>query len=348
LKFLKKSWFPIILLVVSLLCYGSVYISPVSFWPAVFLSLTTPLFIILNFLLIIFYIVKRNRLIVWPLLGFLSASPFMNRTISFDGSSPDKETLSVLSFNSKFFRKAKTYEAFSLDMIQWTVNHPGDIKCLQEYSTNSRWPELDVTAQMERRGYHAFTFSSKMKKNNHNNGMAIFSKYPILKSEVIQQDTTSANAVLYADIKIEKDTLRIYNAHFESMNLQLHRFKTPDNTIGNFRELISKLKKGSINRSIKINSLIEHTQNSPYPFIICGDFNETPYSYIYQQLQALFTNSFEAAGNGFGFTLNSPLFFLRIDHHFYGKGITAKNFKVDRTMSISDHFPTLGDYRIEK
>jgi endonuclease/exonuclease/phosphatase (EEP) superfamily protein YafD len=115
---------------------------------------------------------------------------------------------------------------------------------------------------------------------------------------------------------------------------------------GKLRNLISKLKNGAINRSSEINTLIKHTQSSPYPFIICGDFNETPYGYNYHRLHSLFDNSFEKAGNGFGFTLNSLLFFLRIDHHFYGKGITAQLYKVDRSMNISDHFPTIGYYKI--
>ena len=71
-----------------------------------------------------------------------------------------------------------------MEMIQWTVHNPCDIKCLQEYSTNSRWPDLDVTTQFEKQGYHGFTFKSKMKKNEHSNGMAIFSKY----SAVLEAD----------------------------------------------------------------------------------------------------------------------------------------------------------------
>ncbi len=281
------------------------------------------------------------------MVGFLAGAPFIGRTISLHEPKTENATVSVLSFNAKLFRKARTYEEFSLDMIEWTVQAPYDIKCIQEYSTNSRWPVLDVTGQFKTLGYSDFTFKSKMKNNEHSNGMAIFSKYPIVKAEVVLEDSISANAVLYADLQIGKDTVRIYNVHFESMNLQLYRLKSSDQAFGKLRDLISKLKNGAINRFSEINTLIEHTQSSPYPFIICGDFNETPYGYNYHHLHSLFDNSFEKAGNGFGFTLNSLLFFLRIDHHFYGKGINVQTYEVDRSMNISDHFPTIGYYTIK-
>ena len=93
--------------------------------------------------------------------------------------------------------------------------------------------------------------------------------------------------------------------------------------------------------------IINHAQNSPHPFVICGDFNETPYSYNYIRIRSIFNNAFENAGNGFGFTFNSVLFFLRIDHHFYGEKIVPVDYWVDKTIQTSDHFVTRGVYRIE-
>ena len=346
MKRLRKNWLLIALLLFSLLCYLSILISPAIFWPAVFLALAIPFVVVLNFLHVIFYIFKRSKLIVFPLVGLLAGSPFVYRTVSFSNLKPSIDNLSVLSFNAKLFRKAKTYSAFSGEMINWVVNDSSLVKCIQEYSTNNRWAELDITGQLEKQGYHSFIFNSKLKNNDHSNGMAIFSKNEIVRGEVILEDSSTVNAILFADIKWQNQIIRIYNVHFESMSLNLYHFKSPDNAYRKWRGLISKLRHGSVNRQGEINTLIEHTRTSPYPFIICGDFNETPYGYNYQKLNSLFENSFEQVGNGFGFTLNSILFFLRIDHQFYGKGIVAKQFKVDRSMTISDHFPTYGYYTL--
>jgi len=78
------------------------------------------------------------------------------------------------------------------------------------------------------------------------------------------------------------------------------------------------------------------------------DFNETPYSYNYFKLKKHFFNTFEEAGNGFGFSFNSLIFFLRIDHQFYNSEIEVLNYRIDRSMAISDHYPTRGFYRMQK
>ncbi len=109
-----------------------------------------------------------------------------------------------------------------------------------------------------------------------------------------------------------------------------------------------RLKHGAEKRSSQIDLLIEHANNSPYPVVICGDFNETPYSYNYFKLKKHFSNSFENAGHGFGFSYHSILFFLRIDHQFYTNRIKALDYRIDREMRISDHFPARSLYSISK
>ena len=97
--------------------------------------------------------------------------------------------------------------------------------------------------------------------------------------------------------------------------------------------------------SFEINLIIEHAKKSPHRFIICGDFNEIPYSYNYLKLRRIADNSFEKAGNGFGFTMNNRLFFLRIDHHFVSEGVKPLFFRVDKSINKSGHFPTKGLYQ---
>ncbi|WP_404818012.1 endonuclease/exonuclease/phosphatase family protein [Reichenbachiella ulvae] len=85
----------------------------------------------------------------------------------------------------------------------------------------------------------------------------------------------------------------------------------------------------------------------PIPSVLAGDFNELPYSNNYRQLDSNFRSSFHQAGSGFDFTLNNLLFFLRIDHQFFGEGLEAVDYDVNRKARISDHFPTRALYRFE-
>ena len=247
-----------------------------------------------------------------------------------------------------FFRNLKTYDKFSFDMIRWAAMDTSDIKCFQEYSTNSRWESLDVTRQISGKGYNYYTYSSRARGVEHNPGLAIFSKYEILDSGFVWKDYGSINVGIFVDLKLRQDTIRIYNVHLASMHLRLHQYKESDYYLWKMKQLIHRLKYGAEKRSIQIDKLITHTNNCPYPYIICGDFNETPYSYNYFKLKRHFYNAFEEAGNGFGFSFNSILFFLRIDHQFYDDKFEAINYRVDRSMKISDHFPTRGFYNLKK
>ncbi len=283
---------------------------------------------------------------IYPVLGILFGFPFLMITFSHHTDENIRGSdLSVLSFNAKLFRKHKTYDEFSFEMIRWAAEDTSDIKCFQEYSTNSRWPVLDVTKQIEEGDYESFSFSAEMDDVEHNPGLAIFSRYPIIDSGFVWKNYGSYNGGIFIDISINDDTIRIYNVHLASMSLSLYQYKQASNYPGKLKRLVSRLKYGALTRSNQIDKLIRHIEQCPYPYIICGDFNETPYSYNYFKLRRLYNNTFEEVGSGFGFTFNSILFFLRIDHQFYNDPIVPVNYKVDRSMKISDHFPVRANYR---
>ena len=344
-----KYWYLTSILLVSILSYTSVFISPSIFWPAVFASYAIPGVLILNLILLLIILFFKRRIVVFPVVALLLGLPFILITYSFKGEkSSKKPDFSILSFNTKFFGKLKANDDFSFDMIKWAAMDTSDIKCFQEYSTNSSGKVLDITQQFSEQGYNYFTYSTKMKDAEHNAGLAIFSKYKILDSGYVWQNHGSINAGIFVDINFRQDTIRIYNVHMESMALHLRQYKDPDRYQSKLKSLVFKLKDGAEKRSSQIDKLIAHTKKCPYPYIIGGDFNETPYSYNYFKLKRHFNNAFEDSGNGFGFSFNSILFFLRIDHQFYDNKIEAINYRVDRNMKISDHFPAKGYYRLKK
>jgi len=348
-RYFKIHWLLTLFSLFSLLSYASVFIPPTVFWPAVFASYAIPGILILNLLVLLTIPFYRKTLVLFPLISLLIGTPFILITYSFMGEKEfDYHDLSILSYNVKFFRMSDTYDKFSTELIAWVSKDSSEVKCLQEYCTNSYYPKLNATKTIAEKGYDSFVFAAKGKVSNHDQGLAIFSKYDILDTGFVWENYGSINAGIFADIKIGLDTIRIYNVHLESMGLFLHQYKYAEQYDSKMKSLISKLKRGAEKRSNQIEKLIYHTNNCPFPYIICGDFNDTPYSYNYFTLKQHFANAFEDAGNGFGFSFNSLLFFLRIDHHFFNGKIEAVNYRVDRSMKISDHFPTRGFYRIQK
>jgi endonuclease/exonuclease/phosphatase family metal-dependent hydrolase len=324
----------------TFISYISVLIPPEVFWPAAFLSQLIPILLIIQFGSLIFFIIQKKRIAILPLLTLLVGWPFLQSTLAFNKDLPKRNSIKILSFNAKFFREPRNKSKFSTEMIRWVTNDTSDIKCLQEYSANPSSDELDATTQMKQKGYNGFVYLAKVGDWENNPGMAIFSKFNIIDSGVVFKAKNTLNAAIYSDLDVNGKTLRVYNVHLESMSLELYGALS----VEKIRFIIRRLKYGAVKRSDQIKELITHARSSPYPYIICGDFNETPYSYAYTQLKKEYKNTFEQTGNGFGFTFNEIPYLLRIDHQFHSSDVEAIGYEVNRKMKISDHFPTYGYY----
>src|SRR5258708_35809511 len=119
IKFALRYWYFSVVVLLSLLSYTSALVSPAVFWPVVFLSYAIRGFLILNGLLIIALAVGWRHLIVFLAIGIVCGFPFFLLSVQLNTkAATSKSTYSILSLNAKFFRKPKTYDAFSLGMIK--------------------------------------------------------------------------------------------------------------------------------------------------------------------------------------------------------------------------------------
>ncbi|MBX2895959.1 MAG: endonuclease/exonuclease/phosphatase family protein [Cyclobacteriaceae bacterium] len=340
MRFTKRNIFIYSIVLLNVCCYISLQIPPHVFWPAAFLSYGFPLIICLNLILLTLALInKRLTAFIW-FLFFLLGAPYLMRTLRYNNSKKLTNTVRVLSFNAKLFRMPHVYDQFSTELINWIATDSSAIKCIQEYSTNPTWEGLDVTGKLRAAGYEGYTFVAEIDDRQHNPGLAIFSTYEFINSGVVWHDPQSLNAAIFADLKYGEKIIRVYNVHLSSMKLTAR----PTGWLHKIHYLFQQLKTGSVNRSKQINRLVDHMKTSPYPYLVCGDFNETPYSYVYSRMRRELTNAFEERGSGFGFTLNQKPYFLRIDHQFFSREFKLQKYDVDKTMKISDHFPTYGYY----
>ncbi len=329
--------------------YGGVFIPPELFWPAGIAVYGILPAIVINILLLVFLLIRMKKSFVWPFMGLLLGAFFIKISFHVDLNrerNPGMQYIDIMSLNAKNFLIEYNNRDYSLEMIDWVVNDSASIKCIQEFNTNKRLDEFDVTGLILSNGHEVSTFNPLVTNDGDHRGLAIFSRFPIINQGTLLFNKESANNCIYADIKVSNDTIRIYNVHLSSLHIPLSDYRDPENYDKKVKALVQKLRYGAIKHSVEIDILQKHTAGSPYPFIICGDFNDIPYSYNYMKLRKKFTNSFEKAGHGFGFSFNHKLFFLRIDHHFVSDGIIPVLYRVDRNMKKSDHFPTRGVYQI--
>ena len=333
----------------SLFLFLSVQLPPEKFAYTGLLPLLIPFFLLINLLLLVILILAKRRLMVVPLAALVIGWKFISITFQLNPKQTDAEGISVLSYNTHLFNFREFVEQDQPNnSVQWVKDNPSDIKCLQEFLQDYTTPSHNAIKELSEGGAYEYAYhvvDGNPKKRFY--GLAIFSKYPII-NEGLVFDNKKNNGAMFVDIKVDTDTLRIYNTHLESMSIIASRLGNMEGIKKNYRSTLGKLKNGIQMRASQVKILSEHIQNCPYPVILAGDFNDVPYSYTYFTLKSFLLNAFEEAGRGFGFTYNKVLFFLRIDNIFYDERLTAKQFKTHREVDYSDHYPISAVFEIKK
>jgi endonuclease/exonuclease/phosphatase family metal-dependent hydrolase len=186
--------------------------------------------------------------------------------------------------------------------------------------------------------------------NEHHFGLIIFSKYPIINKQDVSYPPHDYNSTFqYADILLNKDTVRVFNIHLQSLKFDKDNrnyLEQPgisgEKNIQNSRSIIVKLKKGYLLRAIQSNRIKEAIEKSPYPVIVCGDFNDVPNSYAYHTIGKNLHNVFYEKGSGTGRTFSGISPTLRIDHIFVDQQFKVNHF-LRISKKLSDHYPLIAD-----
>lgn len=326
-----RKIFVIIWTIITLLVYGSIFISPQDFEYVGLLGFAIPVLMALNIVfLIISWVSDWKAKWVLSLLVLL-AWPFYGMAYQFNiEDDANEEGLKVMSYNVKWFVDARNskYE----EAIAWIRGQEADILCFQEF-----YPLKGIQEKIGD-GY----FVSSDKKEFHT---AIFSKYPII-DEGLLFEKSELNNIRFVDIDVKGDTARIYNVHLQSMGINPDKLNNEETTQDEFEDIGYRFKSASQVRSAQMGQLLEHIENCTYPVILAGDFNDIPFSYNYVKMKRSMTNAFEERGKGFGVTFNNNIPFLRIDNQFYSKGIQVKSFETLNNVFFSDHFPLIGIYQL--
>jgi endonuclease/exonuclease/phosphatase family metal-dependent hydrolase len=91
---------------------------------------------------------------------------------------------------------------------------------------------------------------------------------------------------------------------------------------------------------------LSHIEKSPYPVIVCGDFNDSPISYCYQSFSDQLIDSFKEAGNGIGSSYAGTMPSYRIDYVFHSDEFKAIRYNTIKDK-LSDHYPVTVELAIK-
>lgn len=245
-------------------------------------------------------------------------------------------------------------------MISLINEYQPDIACFQEMvcEDSAVIKHGHVSEYLQRLNFADYFYSYNRKDDFFEYahfGIIIFSKYPVINRQTVMWYPYDYNSIIqYADIVKGYDTFRIFNIHLQSLRFSKENLKyidepsiEEDKTIKESKSIISKFRNGFIKRKIQADRIREEMEKSPYPLIVCGDFNDVPNSYAYHTIGKRMNDAFAEKGAGLGRTYSGISPTLRIDNIFVDNKFEVEQYERVK-KKLSDHFPVLADIMINK
>ena len=336
-----------------LLSYLAPYVSPKSVWAIAFFGLAYPYLLLINLIFLVSWAIAKKKWFWVSLVAILSGWMNMITLFSFGCENNSSEgKIKVLSYNVRNF-----------DLYNWShnketknkifnflKNESADIFCLQEFfqGDSGYFETIDTLTQLSQSVSRHVRYTLTQRKNHHW-GIATFSKYPIIFKGVVPFKYKSNNICIFSDIKIGDDTGRVYNMHLQSINFGYsdYRFiealKENNDTLDSedieiaSKNILRRIKRAFIKRTTQAEKIIAHMSACKYPIIICGDFNDTPFSYTYHLFAKQYRDAFSESGFGFGKTYIGTMPSYRIDYIMHSSDVISSDFKI-HPEELSDHY----------
>jgi endonuclease/exonuclease/phosphatase family metal-dependent hydrolase len=345
--------------VLLVLSYACVQVSPLTFYPFAFIGLGFPILVVLNVFFLVFFTSQFSLRALISLIALLAVLPLVKNLVqvnplyknSVEKNARSKGMLKVTSYNVRLFdlynwsNNKKTRDR----MLDFLRKENSDILLFQEFYSDddNAFTNADSLEKHLGMEHHAEHYTITLRKTNHW-GMALYSRYPIVRSGAINFSTRSNNSCLFADIAAKGDTVRVYNIHLQSLHFKKEDYDFIDSltsegnarveSMKGSRRIASKIKQAFIKRAEQVELVHKHMQSSPYPVVLAGDFNDSPVSYSYQRLSQGLQDAWVGHAFGFGQTFHDNLFNLRIDYILHSEEIYSDAFAI-RKVPYSDHYP---------
>ncbi|MFN0275169.1 MAG: endonuclease/exonuclease/phosphatase family protein [Chitinophagales bacterium] len=353
-------FFTILAAVAILLSYTARFMNPANAWFIAYFGLAYYPIVLVNLFFLVYWLFVKRKVFVVLLIVLLAG--FRSHTdhfaFHFKGKNQDAaNTIKILSWNVKGLDAYNPDEPFANRerVIQTIIDEKADIICLQEFNTyqNEATQAKNLDELLEGTGLkHYYYFKAyENRKKTRSFGVIILSKFPILNSGVVPYISLSKlNATIYTDLQIDSTVVRLFSAHLQSTQLthnDLEFIDGGDNTVTDFDKdrVMRKLNTAFSMRSVQVDSVREAMEQSPYPVIICGDFNDTPVSYVYRTLAEDMQDAFLKTGLGAGNTY-VPMPFLRIDYMLFDEDVFDIYEHRKIKVKTSDHYPCTSTFSL--
>jgi endonuclease/exonuclease/phosphatase family metal-dependent hydrolase len=315
-------------------------------------GLFAPVLYVANFLCLLYWVIRWRRGVYIPLAVFVAGlwgvTLFFRPTLTLDHSdhSRDRSLLSVTTYNVHVMMRPvsgtdSAPRPSMSDVVAVVDSLRPDILCMQEFVSTPENPQSRFDAALP--AYHYKRIVS---------GNAVYSKYPIAAAGNIDFENTG-NSILWADIAVRRDTLRVFNAHLQTTTIKAsdERYIVDMDFMGDstrtsrVKGMLGRLTRNYIIRAVQADTLAARIASSPHPVLVCGDFNDTPFSWAYRRISRGLHDSFREAGDGYGHTYRGFFDLLRIDYMLHSPSMECVEY-ASPGFDASDHNPVAVKLRI--
>ncbi|AZB00714.1 AP endonuclease [Chryseobacterium joostei] len=303
------------------------YIPPKIFPWFNLLSLGFPILIISYIILTIFWVFSwKKRAFVFMFAGLAFINP-VKRWVNYSSDKKEDGDIKMVSFNVKGGTLGK-------ESIQnYLAAQNADVIFLQE-DAGMEYPLL--------KGYHRTTT---------NGFLTILTKHKLLNNKLIYSADESIDlpSGIQADIEIKGKTYRFIDVYLHPFKFEKDMVKLNGSSDANeqkVKDVVKRLIPTFKKHQDQVGLIRESIDNSPYPVIVAGDFNSVPNSYEYYHLSEGLEDAFLTAGRGSATSFHDYKFPIRIDYVFSSKSLKAVSYVVDRSVSLSDHYPVISKISI--
>lgn len=329
--------------------------NPIQHIYIAFIGLAYPFILLANLILLVWWLLRKRwipALIIIIVIGtgwnsFIATfGLFGNKG---ENTKSSNEHLRLMTYNVHNFRSYGDKMDVSVKerMLDVVKQQNPDVICFQEFFTRYKGPYDTIDSLKSLLNTRYYYFEPTLSSNSEAIGLAIFSKYPIKNKGYIAFEN-GGNGSIYVDLEVNKKILRVYGLHLQSISFDkedysyLDKVKEMDAKVGSTKRILKMLKSAFQKRAVQVNMMKKHMRSCTTPYIVAGDFNDTPASYTVAKMTDSLHNAFIKKGQGMGKTYNGKFPNFQIDYIATTKDFDIINYRIIEAK-LSDHYPVRSD-----
>lgn len=346
----------VVLAVATLMAYLSVLLSPDRFPILALAGMAFPYILIVDILYTLLLIFAKKYIVLVMLAIIAAGYRLVDATVQLnpihyvEDFDEEDSSFTLMSFNVRLLDRYNWIKGKSdtrLKIFEFLKYESPDIACFQEFYNNSQdsITNEQIIQNLLQTRYIARDYNPDDHSHKTNKGYRIFSKFMLSNVQPIFDHTDNLIGI-FADADVDGRTLRIFNFHLKSIKLGyddydfIDQIQDKNNTeqVSGIMNIYNKLSKAfeiRVAQSRLIRSMID---KSPYPVMVCGDFNDPPVSFSRKTILGDdLLDAFSESGTGFGGTIRIRFLDFRIDYIMHSKSLDSRAFRTHKE-NLSDHF----------